>query len=104
SSIALGDISISNVDSPTCAKPTVTMFQWMADTNTARFYFDTAIPDGNFRATLSGVTDSAANALAGIVSQDFFFLNGDANHDRVVNALDFNLLANNYGAANKGFA
>jgi hypothetical protein len=69
-----------------------------------RFYLATPIPDGNFRATLSGVKDSGNNALAGGVSQDFFFLLGDANHDRIVNALDFNALASQYGATNSGYS
>src|SRR5438874_9229670 len=91
SSIRLGDLSLTNLDSPTGAKPTVTMFQWLAATNTARFYLDTTIPDGNFRATLAGVTDSAANAISGSAFQDFFFLKGDSYHECFVKAIDLKL-------------
>jgi hypothetical protein len=34
----------------------------------------------------------------------FFSFQGDANHDRSVNALDFNAVASNFGASNRGFA
>jgi hypothetical protein len=35
---------------------------------------------------------------------DFFALGADANHDRSVNALDFNALASNFGIPNRTFA
>ena len=56
-------------------------------------------PMGNYRATLSspGITDAAGNPLVGASPLDFFFVPADANHDRRVNALDFNALASNYG-------
>ena len=34
----------------------------------------------------------------------FWTYQGDANHDRTINALDFNALAANFGMAGKGFA
>jgi hypothetical protein len=97
SSLGLGDVSFTNLDSPGGAKPTVQFIEWEAATNTARFYLNVPISDGNFRASYAGIKDSANNALIGSASQDFFFLLGDANQDRAVNALDFNLLAAHYG-------
>ncbi len=64
-----------------------------------------ALPDGNYRATLNAgsVVDAAANALAADASFEFYFLNGDANRDRVVNLRDFNLLATHFGRSPRSF-
>jgi hypothetical protein len=43
------------------------------------------------------VTDLFGNALVDEHALDFFFLQGDANHDRRVNLQDFNRLAANFG-------
>jgi len=37
-------------------------------------------------------------------TQDFFFQMSDANHDRTVNALDFNVLAANFGKTGRTFS
>ena len=60
-------------------------------------------PDGNYRLTLpgSGVTDMAGNAMVGDITSDFFFLAGDANHDRMVNFSDLVTVAQNYGGNGK---
>jgi hypothetical protein len=34
---------------------------------------------------------------------DFFFLNGDANRDRIVNTMDFTVLAANFGQSGKKY-
>ena len=71
----------------------------------ARFTFtglaSVVLPDGNYSATLDvdGLTDAAGNRLVAPAAINFFILTGDANHDRTVNALDFNALASNFGAA-----
>lgn len=64
------------------------------------------LSDGNYRLTISrkNVTDAAGNALMEDVTQDFFFLNGDANRDRKVDTHDFNLLAANFGGLGKVFS
>ena len=64
-------------------------------------------PDGNYRATLSasGISDTSGNAMTGNPPRlDFFVLTGDANHDRSINALDFNILASNYGQSHARFS
>jgi hypothetical protein len=72
------------------------------------------LPDGNYRATLigAGITDAAGRALDGDADGsaggdhefEFFFLRGDANHDRIVNLADFNVLASNFGQSPRTFA
>ena len=74
-------------------------------TNTATFTLNNVVPDGAYRATLSGtgVTDPAGNSLGADHTFDFFFLNGDANHDGRVNLIDFNTLASNFGQSGRDF-
>jgi hypothetical protein len=64
------------------------------------------MPDGNYTATVfaSRVTDVAGNALPEDFSSDFFVLSADANHDRVVDTLDFNALAANFGGTGKNYS
>jgi hypothetical protein len=104
SSLSTGSLTLTNLDTPGGATPTVASVQWIAASNTARFMLANPIPDGNFRATLNGVHDPANNALAGSSNEDFYFLTGDANADRAVNALDFNALASHYGSNGAGFS
>ena len=77
-----------------------------AQTHTATFTFSSILPNGNYQATLNGtaITDVAGNALGSSPVSTFFFLMGDANHDRSVNASDFALLAANYGQSGKTFS
>ena len=69
------------------------------------FAFDAPLPDGHYRATLAAgsVADAQGNALASDASFDFFFLQGDANHDGRVNLQDFNILAANFGQSPRDF-
>ncbi len=64
------------------------------------------LPDGNYRATLiaAGITNAGGTPMAANHVFNFFFLNGDANHDARVNLLDFNLLAANFGQNNRDFS
>jgi hypothetical protein len=82
----------------------VSSVQYDAATNTAKYFLSGPIPDGNFRATVSGVNDPANNPVTGTTTQDFYFLTGDANADRKVNALDFNALASHFGITNAGLS
>src|SRR5205085_9897390 len=86
-----------NLDSASGSIPALSSVQYDPITHTVTFNLATPIPDGDFRATLAGVHDLANNSLSGDGSLDFYFLAGDANGDRVVNALDFNALATNFG-------
>src|SRR5204863_3025199 len=68
--------------------------------------FGGILPDGNYRLLLpaGSVNDSANNALAADYVFDFFVLTADANHDRSVNTIDFNLLAANFAQSGKTFS
>ena len=56
------------------------------------------LPDGNYHAmlTASGITNSSGTPMAADFTFDFFFLQGDANHDRSVNFNDLVAVAQNY--------
>jgi hypothetical protein len=68
-----------------------------AGTNVTTFtfpgYAHGILPDGNYHAVIGG-----SKVL------DFFFLNGDANHDRIVDIRDLNILSSNYGQSGKVFS
>jgi hypothetical protein len=72
-------------------------------TNIAHFtfpgYANGVLPDGNYRGSiLPGLPDFFGNGLAVNAEFDFFFLNGDANHDRSVNINDFAAVAANFNS------
>jgi hypothetical protein len=78
--------------------------------NTAVFtfpgYATGVLPDAAYRATIAAgnVQDPFGNPLAADANYNFFFLRGDANHDRRVNLQDFNVLAANFGQTNRTFS
>jgi hypothetical protein len=80
-----------------------------AATNAARFTYLAnpagIVPDGGYHAEFAaGILDNFGNASTNPVPLDFFFLQGDANHDRRVNLADFNILAANFGQSNRTFS
>lgn len=75
--------------------------------NTATFTLAQPVANGDYTATLlaAGVRDSSNNPLpANYVLTPFFVLAADANRDRKVNTLDFNVLAANFAATGKLFS
>jgi hypothetical protein len=64
------------------------------------------LPDGNYTATIAAgsVLDIAGNQPLTDAVITFSFLDGDANHDNTINALDFNVLASNYGLAGRSYS
>ena len=67
--------------------------------------FAGTLADGNYNGYVfnAGITDVAGNPMAGDVSFSFFILAGDANHDRVVDTMDFTMLAlKSFDAVNVG--
>jgi hypothetical protein len=103
-SVSGDSLQLTNLDDAVGATPIVASYQYLSGSNTAQFLLNPALPDGNFKATISGVTDIAGNALDGSNVQAFYFLNGDATGDRTVNALDFNTLAGHFGSSGAGFS
>jgi hypothetical protein len=87
--------------------PAVQSVAWDAPSLTATFTLAPGIPqDGNYRATLpaASVTNALGAPLAADATFDFFVLAGDANRDRSVNLLDFNILAQNFGQSPRTFS
>lgn len=64
------------------------------------------LADGNYTLTIpaGGINDTAGNGLANDYTVPFFILAGDANHDRVVDIMDFNVLAANFGKSGMLFS
>ena len=66
------------------------------------------LPNGNFRVALKSgqtVRDAAGNALApGQSLGEFWFLNGDANRDKRVNARDYAIFKENFTRSGVGFS
>jgi O-glycosyl hydrolase len=101
-SLSPGDISI--IDMATGLKPSGTSatLNFYDDGTNARWKIYN-LPDGNFSASLPAhrITDNDGTPAANTLSVDFFILAGDANRDRFVDTLDFNILAQNFGRGNK---
>jgi hypothetical protein len=64
------------------------------------------LPDGAYRAQLAGGTliDAAGNVQSAAQTFDFFMLTADANRDRVVDTVDFNILAANFSQSGRTFS
>ena len=65
--------------------------------------FTGTLADSNYRVTLNhlGITNPSGTPMASDHVLDFFFLNGDANHDRVVDVTDLGILATNWQATGR---
>jgi hypothetical protein len=95
-SLQPGDLSVQTLpNGPTFTPGSVS---WDAATKTATFTFSSALPDGDYRATLTGsaVLDAYNFGLSSNSTYTFFAMAGDANRDRAVGFADLTLLAQNY--------
>jgi hypothetical protein len=63
------------------------------------------LPDGNYRASIGphAVTNPGGADNIGYAFE-FFVLTADANHDRAVDSIDFNVIASNFGTSGKSFS
>ncbi len=112
-SLGTDDILLENLTTSTTIPSSDLSLSYDAATNTATFSYtgnasgiSGVLPDGNYRATLlaSGITNPSGTPLAANHIFNFFFLNGDANHDVRVNLSDFNILAANFGQSPRNFS
>jgi uncharacterized delta-60 repeat protein len=74
--------------------------------NTVSLNFTGRLPDGNYtaRAIASGLKNYQGLPMASDYTFDFFFLNGDANHDHHVDVSDLGALATNWQRNGKTFS
>jgi uncharacterized delta-60 repeat protein len=74
--------------------------------NTATLSFPSILPDGNYtaRAIAAGISNSTGQPLAADSELSFFFLRGDANHDRQVDVADLGILATNWQQSPRTFS
>jgi hypothetical protein len=106
-SLGTDDLIVQNLTTGQTVPPSDLSLSYDLATNTVTFsYIGTGssllpgvLPDGNYRATLlaAGVTTPNGNPLPADHVLNFFFLQGDANHNGIVNLQDFNILAANFG-------
>src|SRR6202044_3880847 len=103
SSISTTDVTINTVLSNGSLGSSIAATGWSysPSTRAITFTLPVSIADGNYHAVMpmSSVTGVAGESLSSDSPLDFFILTADGNHDRTVNALDFNALATNYGNA-----
>ena len=102
-SLSTSDLVLTNLTTGMTVDPADLTLQYDAATNVATFTATGLdgglLSDGNYRATLpaGSVNDGLGHTLEADFIFDFFVLAGDANRDRQVNLLDFNILAANFG-------
>ena len=101
--VLLNDFVINGFHSPLGISVSQSVTQGMTD---ATVTLPLLPNDGNYQLILraGSVADAAGNALAQDFVYNFFILAGDANFDRKVNALDFNVLASHFGMSGVGVA
>jgi len=108
-SVDSGDAFIKNLTTNALVPDAFVQVNYNAATNTASFtfpgYAHGALPDGNYKVTIppSSFEDLAGNELAAGLSGTFYFVAGDANHDRTVELTDFTILAANFNGQGKTF-
>jgi hypothetical protein len=95
-SLSLLDVEVQDLTHGTTITPAGISYN--PAINQAVIRFADVLPDANFRVrlTASGITNSAGTPMAADHLFDFFFLNGDANHDRHVDVTDLGILATNW--------
>jgi hypothetical protein len=107
-SIADADLTLTNLNNGNATIPASDLHvQIDAAAKSATWtYTPGTLPDGTYLATIpaEAIEDLAGNHPATDIVFGFSFVNGDVNRDLIVNALDFNALASNYGATSSSFS
>jgi len=95
-SLTASDLLVHNITTNTDISTGVLSYDHA--TNVATWTFS-ALTNGNYHASLAAgsVSNSSLNLLTAATSLDFFWLNGDTNHDRSVNFADLVAVAQHYG-------
>jgi hypothetical protein len=112
-SITTANLSVENTSVGGSYSPSSVTYD--SGTNTATFNFSSTapLPDGLYTAVLSGslTKDASSDLLIGSdgiaghnYSYQFYFLDGDFNHDGTVDTNDFNLLVENFGHTGATFS
>jgi extracellular elastinolytic metalloproteinase len=106
-SLKSSSLTLTNTTTGLPVPPANISVSYNSGTNTATFTFPGypagILPDGNYTASLSGVTDALWNPLAGSSTSSFFALGGDANHDRKVDETDLGILSTNWNQSPRNF-
>jgi hypothetical protein len=94
-SLTASDLVVHNVTTDTDV--TTGVLNYDPATNIATWTFS-SLPSGNYHASLAAgsVSNSSLNLLAQPTGLDFFWLNGDADHDRTVGFADLVAVAQHY--------
>jgi hypothetical protein len=99
-SISSAHLLLQNLTSGATIDAAGLQVEWIAASRTARFTLlnNAALPNGRYRATLqtAGVADAWGIGMSKPFSFDFFFVNGDSNHDGTVDVADFKVFAAGY--------
>ena len=105
-SLVFDDVTVNNLTTSQTIDPLSLTLTYDGPTQTAYWTYNGILPDGDYAATIAAanVADVAGNTLSAPANLDFFFLQGDANHNRSANLQDFNIVAANFGGTNKTFS
>jgi hypothetical protein len=99
-SLQPSDFQINDVNSSQAIADSDKHVTWNAATKTATVTFPTIVklPNGNYHLHINAtdITNSTGDPLTAEATADFFFVNGDANHDRTVDVSDLGILATNW--------
>ncbi len=104
-SLDASDLQVRNVDTGTLVDSSLFTFnKSAAGSRTIATWSTISLPDGNYHVTLP--KDSVSSVFGGLpadLTYDFFVLAGDGNNSRIVDILDFNILAANFGKTGQTF-
>jgi hypothetical protein len=108
SAVNPSDLIVENLTTGNTVPAKQFTVQTVPETNswTYRWVYSGILPNGNYRATLPA---GAVRSLNGVpttadFSTDFFFVQGDANHDHAVNFDDYALIDNGFNNGLIGFS
>ena len=109
-SIASTDLVLYNLTDRTTVPTSKIALSYNSTTNVATFTFPGfaggILPDANYQATIyaTQVTDGSGTPMPSDSIAGFFVYTADANHDRIVDTIDFNSLAANFGQSGRTFS